>query len=193
MFCFVSTATFDNAHFMLLFNLQPNLENDKVRIRPLQESDFDSLFSLASDPLVWAQHPVPDRYKREVFENYFRGGIESKGAVLVMDVATNQVIGTSRLYEYNPEDNSIVMGYTFFGREFWGGKYNPALKQLMLDYVFGFVDKVYFHIGAVNIRSQTAITRLGARKVGEADIAYHGEKSNANYIYVITKSDWLGK
>ncbi len=107
---------------MLLFNLQPNLENDKVRIRPLQESDFDSLFSLASDPLVWAQHPVPDRYKREVFENYFRGGIESKGAVLVMDVATNQVIGTSRLYEYNPEDNSIVMGYTFFGREFWGGK-----------------------------------------------------------------------
>ena len=173
------------------FSRQPVLENDKVRIRPLLESDFESLFALASDPLVWAQHPVPDRYKQDVFENYFRGGIESKGAVLVMDAATDQVIGSSRFYDFNPEDNSILIGYTFFGREFWGGHFNPSLKKLMLDYVFQFVDKVCFHIGAVNIRSQTAISRLGARKVAEADIAYHGEKSNANFIYEIAKSDWL--
>jgi RimJ/RimL family protein N-acetyltransferase len=122
--------------------------------------------------------------------DYFRGGIESKGAVLVMDAATNRVIGTSRFYDFNVETNSIVIGYTFFGRAFWGGHFNPSLKKLMLDYVFGFVDKVYFHIGAVNIRSQTAISRLGARKVAEADIAYHGETSNANFIYEIVKSDW---
>jgi len=176
-----------------LFFRQPELENDKVRIRPLMESDFESLFALASDPLVWEQHPVPDRYKREVFQNYFNGGIESKGAVLVMDSATNEVVGTSRLYDFNPENNSIVIGYTFFGRKFWGGKYNPSLKRLLLDYVFQFVDRVYFHIGAFNIRSQTAILRLGAQKIAEAEIAYHGEKSNANFIFEIEKSDWISR
>lgn len=150
---------------MELFNLQPNLENERVRIRPLRESDFEILFGLASDPLVWAQHPVPDRYKPEVFQNYFQGGIESGGAVQVMDAVSSQVIGTSRLYDYNPITNSIIMGYTFFGREYWGGQYNPALKKLLLDYVFQFVEIVFFHIGANNIRSQTAITRLGAQKL----------------------------
>jgi len=59
-------------------NLQPtHLSNEKVSLRPLAAIDFDSLYAVANDPLIWEQHPNPDRYKREVFQNYFKGALES--------------------------------------------------------------------------------------------------------------------
>lgn len=178
---------------MPAIDIQPQLENDRIRIRPLLESDFDDLFALASEPLVWAQHPNPNRYKREVFESYFKGGIESKGAFLVTEIETGKTIGTSRYYDVDESDNSLVIGYTFLGRAFWGGKFNPSLKKLMLDYAFRFVDRVYFHIGAVNVRSQMAITRLGAEKIGEDVIVYYGEMGAPNFIYRMDKQDWLSR
>src|SRR4030095_5126596 len=53
------------------FDLQPVLRGSLVELRPLLRSDFDALFAAASDPLLWEQHPEPERYKREVFERFF--------------------------------------------------------------------------------------------------------------------------
>jgi len=168
--------------------LQPKLQNDYVIIEPLKESDFEALYKVASDPLIWEQHPNKNRYQREVFQTYFEGAVESKGAFLVRDAQTKEVIGCTRFYDYNEKDKSILIGYTFLGKSHWGGKYNPSMKQLMLEYAFTFVDKVLFHIGANNIRSQTAIQRIGAKKIGEEVIAYHGETSTMNFVYCIEKT-----
>lgn len=170
------------------FNLQPtHLKSDLIKLIPLQESDFDTLFKVASNPLVWEQHPNPNRYKLEDFTNYFKGAIESKGAFLVLDSLTNETVGCSRYYSYNEEDNSILIGYTFIGTKFWGNGYNKALKKLMLDYAFQFVDKVYFHVGALNIRSQKAIEKMDALKVDEFEVEYYGEASKLNFAYLINK------
>ena len=66
-------------------NIQTILENDFVQLIPLEESDFESLYSVASDPEIWEQHPNKDRYKREIFQNFFQGAIESKGAFKIID------------------------------------------------------------------------------------------------------------
>ncbi|MBL7734051.1 MAG: hypothetical protein JNL51_01235, partial [Chitinophagaceae bacterium] len=50
---------------------------------------------------------------------------------------------------------------------------------------------VIFHVGADNIRSQIAIGRIGAKKTGELNVAYHGESPKFNFVYEITKVDWL--
>ena len=168
------------------FDLQPSfLQDDLIKLSPLQESDFDRLFEVASNPLVWEQHPNPNRYKLEDFTNYFKGAIESKGAFLILNASTNETIGCSRYYDYNENDSSVLIGYTFIGTKFWGNGYNKALKKLMLDYTFQFVDKVYFHIGALNYRSQKAIEKIGATKVDEFEVEYYGEVSKLNYIYEI--------
>ena len=175
------------------FELQPsNLSNEKIKLMPLQETDFDNLFQVASNPLVWEQHPNPNRYKLEDFANYFKGAMESKGAFLILDSITNETIGCSRFYDYNENDNStetsVLIGYTFIGTKFWGNGYNKVLKKLMLDYAFQFVNKVYFHIGSSNIRSQKAIEKIGAIKVDEFEVEYYGESSKLNFIYLIQKS-----
>ena len=173
-----------------MFELQPTLENEFVKIEPLKESDFEVLYAVASDPLIWEQHPNKDRYKREVFEIFFKGAIESGGAFLVFDKQTGKAIGSSRYYDYSMENKSILIGYTFFARSHWGSKFNPALKNLMIQYVFQFVDAVIFHIGANNMRSQKAIERLGAVKTGELEVEYYGEASKLNFVYEIKKEDW---
>jgi len=169
-------------------NLQPTLQNKFVILAPLKESDFEALYNVASDPMVWEQHPNKNRYQRDVFQTYFDGAIQSKGAFLVREANTSEVIGCTRFYDYNEKDKSILIGYTFLGRSHWGGKYNPSMKKLMIEHAFTFVDKVLFHIGANNIRSQTAIQRIGANKIGEESIAYYGETNNLNFIYCIEKT-----
>lgn len=168
-------------------NIQPILVNHFVQLIPLEESDFESLYSVASDPEIWEQHPNKDRYKREVFQNFFQGAIESKGAFKIIDKNTGEIAGSTRFYDYNPKENSIFIGYTFYATKFWGSKLNPQVKKLMLDYIFQFVDKVNFHVGKDNIRSQKAMEKLGAKKVDEVNVAYFGEPEKLNVVFEIDK------
>jgi len=172
------------------FSVQPVLENEEFQLIPLQQGDFESLYEVASDPKVWEQHPNKDRYKREVFENFFRGAIESNGAFKIIEKATGDVLGSSRYYDFDQEDNHIFIGYTFYGTKSWGKGINPKVKKLMLDYIFQFVNKVHFHIGKENFRSQTALERLGGQKIAEEEVAYFAEPSRTNFVYEIKKEDW---
>ena len=174
------------------FELRPTyLQNEFVKLSPLTATDFEKLYKVASDPLIWEQHPNKNRYQREVFETYFTGAMESGGALLIYDNKTGEPIGSSRFYDYDSDKKVIEIGYTFLARDHWGSTYNPAVKALMLDHAFKFVDYVIFHIGAINIRSQKAIEKLGAKKTGEIEMEYYGEEKKLNYIYQIDKQSWI--
>lgn len=119
------------------------------------------MFAVASDPLIWEQHPAHDRYKEQVFREFFREALASGGALVVIDRQTSSIIGSSRYFGFDPRKREIEIGWTFFARSHWGGKYNGELKRLMLDHAFKFVDTVIFLIGKTNIRSRKAIERIG--------------------------------
>jgi len=172
------------------FELQPRIHNKLIRLEPLEPDDFDALFAVASDPLIWEQHPNKDRYQRAVFETFFRGALESGGAFCVLDNVTGELIGSSRYYDLNEAAGEVCIGYTFIARSAWGRQYNRYLKTLMLDHAFRFVNRVIFHVGADNQRSRKAMEKLGGVYVGEAPISYYGEQIKQNVIYQINKDDW---
>lgn len=172
------------------FNIQPILENEAVVLYPLQEKDFEALYNVASDPKIWEQHPNKDRWKKEVFQTFFDGAMQSKGAFIIVDKFTAEIIGSTRFYDYNEKESSIFIGYTFYAVSYWGKGINLAVKAMMLDYVFQFVSKVYFHIGAGNIRSQIAIGRLGSQKIAEQEVTYFGESPRLNFVYETSKQQW---
>jgi len=172
------------------FTIQTDLETSRVRLAPLKKDDFEELFKVASDPEIWEQHPNKDRYKRSVFENWFQGAIQSKGTFLVIDKILNEIAGSTRFYDYKEIENSIFIGYTFYAKKYWGKGINAEVKNLMLDYIFQFVDKVNFHVGAENYRSQKAMEKLGAVKTQEIVVAYFGEPDRLNFQYEIKKVDW---
>ena len=170
------------------FELQSHLENNLVKLIPLKKKDFEKLYQVASDPLIWEQHPNKNRYERIVFEKFFKDAIESGGAFLVLKKGSDEVIGGSRYYDFDEEKKLIAIGYTFLARKYWGTTYNRAIKNMMLDHAFKFVDTVIFHIGTKNIRSQKAIEKLGARKVSEIEINFPGEDERLNFVYEMDKN-----
>jgi RimJ/RimL family protein N-acetyltransferase len=172
-------------------NWQPeHLHNTVVTLVPLQVSHFNALFEVASDPLIWEQHPNKNRYKKEDFQVYFDGAIQSQGAFVVLDSNTKQPIGSSRFYDWDPVKKTVAIGYTFLARNCWGQFYNKSMKTLMLDYAFTIAEDVVFHIGAQNIRSQKAMEKLGPKKIAEEEIKYFGEDPKLNCIYSISKQEW---
>ncbi len=86
----------------MTFNYIPNLCDDVLSIEVLKEQDFERLFKTASDKLLWAGHPKKDRYKRDVFEEWFDAALLSKVALLITEKSTGKAIGSSRYYELNP-------------------------------------------------------------------------------------------
>ena len=128
------------------FPKQPILENEELILYPLEEKDFDTLFVVASDPKIWEQHPNRDRYKKEVFQNFFEGAMQSGGAFRIVDKAIGNTIGSTRFYDYNEKADLVLIGYTFYATSCWGKWINRSVKKLMLDHAFQFVSKVHFHI-----------------------------------------------
>ena len=169
------------------FDLQPNLKGELLELRPLTPGDWDDLFAVASDPLIWEQHPESDRYKEEIFKVFFSDALESGGALVAIDHTTQQIIGSTRFYGYDPEKSEIEIGWTFLARKCWGGHYNREMKSLMLNHAFKFVENVVFLIGERNIRSQKAIEKIGAIRNGMVTRAYGTHPPALNMKYVIKK------
>jgi len=167
------------------FDLQPTLKGRLVELRPLTPEDFAALFAAASDPLIWEQHPESDRYKREVFEKFFDGAIQSKGAFAVIERESGRIIGSSRYCNLDPSRSEVEIGWTFLERAFWGGRYNGEMKSLMLDHAFRFVDRVVFVVGESNLRSQRALQKIGARFLKKADRP--AQDGKPNLIFAITR------
>src|SRR5438876_4398756 len=141
----------------MFFDLQAVLKGELLGLRPLRPEDFHDLYAVASDPLIWEQHPIKDRYKEEVFKGLFREALESGGALIAIDSKDGPVIGSSRFHGYDKEKSEIEIGWTFLARSHWGGIYNREMKQLMLRHAFQFVNSVIFLVGPQNLRSQWAM------------------------------------
>lgn len=150
----------------MMFDLQPTLEGELLRLRPLRPEEFDDLYAIASDPLIWEQHPASDRYKEEVFKGFFHDAIASGGALIVVDAKDGQVIGSSRFHGSDADNSEIEIGWTFLARSRWGGAYNGEMKQLMLRHAFRFVKSVIFLVGPQNVRSQRAMEKIGGVRDG---------------------------
>jgi RimJ/RimL family protein N-acetyltransferase len=169
------------------FDLQPNLKGELIELRPLMPEDWDDLFAVASDPLIWEQHPESDRYKEDVFKMFFREALESGGAFVVIDKKSQQIIGSTRFYGYDPEKSEIEIGWTFLARNYWGGRYNREMKELMLAHAFKFVENVVLLVGETNIRSQRATENVGGIRSGMVEKAYGNRPPSLNVRYVIKK------
>jgi RimJ/RimL family protein N-acetyltransferase len=143
------------------FDSQPTLVGKLLVARPLRATDHAALYAVASDPLIWEQHPEPERYKPAIFGKFFAESLESGGALIVHDSASRTVIGSSRYHGYDEVLSEVEIGWTFLARSHWGGRHNEELKRLMLEHAFQIVESVILYVSPTNIRSQRAVQKVG--------------------------------
>ena len=171
------------------FDRQPILIGDLLEIRPLRANDFDALFRVAGDPLIWEQHPEHTRYQEATFRTFFEEALGSGGALVAIDRATGQIIGSSRYHGYDANRSVIEIGWTFLARAYWGGQYNGEMKRLMLEHAFTWVNRVIFIIGPDNRRSQRAVEKIGGVRAGTTTNA-HGEE---RFVFELTPALYAGR
>jgi N-acetyltransferase len=166
----------------MTFDYQPLLKGELLELRPLRAEDFTDLYTAAADPLIWEQHPVRNRYEEPTFRLFFEESLASGGTLVAVDLKTGRVIGSSRFHGYDEERSEVEIGWTFLERLYWGGAYNRDMKRLMLQHAFRFVRSVIFLAGVQNVRSQRAVEKIGAARVGRG-VDAGGQES---YVYKIT-------
>jgi len=157
------------------FDPQPTLTGELLELRPIRADDFPALYAAASDPLIWEQHPDSDRYQESVFRQFFRGAIDSGGALVVLDRKDGTIIGSSRYSGFSDNASEVEIGWTFLSRSYWGGRYNAEMKHLMLQHAFKSFRSVALVIGPANVRSQKAAEKIGAVRA-EARLQPNGEQ-----------------
>jgi RimJ/RimL family protein N-acetyltransferase len=170
------------------FELQPVLRSDLLELRPLASGDWDALYAVASDPSIWEQHPVSDRWREPVFRAFFDEALASGGALAAIDRASGAIIGSSRFHGYDPARREVEIGWSFLARDRWGGAWNGEMKRLMLGHAFRFVDSVLFFVGPGNMRSQRAVAKLGGLLEGRTE-----RFGRDSLIFRLRAADWAGR
>jgi RimJ/RimL family protein N-acetyltransferase len=168
------------------FESQPTLTGALVSTRPLRADDLEALWSVASDPLIWEQHPAKERAEEAGFRAFFAESLATGGALVVHDAATGAVIGSSRYHGYNEAASEIEIGWTFLARAYWGGRTNGELKTLMLDHAFRSVESVVLLVGPTNFRSQRAVQKIG----GIRDGSRRDGSGRESWVFRIRVADW---
>jgi len=185
--------TFKRTGIDTLFDRQPTLRNDLLILRPLEEEDFEDLYAVASDPLIWEQHPAKERSRRDGFTPFFREAMQSEGTLVAIDARTCKIIGSSRYHPVKETRDAIEIGWTFLARSHWGGVYNRAMKKLMLDHAFQFVPHVLLYIHPDNHRSQQAARKIGGEPITSLDGQVLSTRPTASVIYDIARERWMAE
>ena len=179
-----------------MLDRQPVLEGEHVRLRPLTAADWDALFAVASDPLIWAQHPAHDRWQEPVFRAFFADALAGGGALVAIDTRTSAVIGASRFQGLTEAakdggGGSVEIGWTFLARSHWGGTHNHEMKRLMLAHALASVAECRFLVGASNTRSRRALERIGARLTDRTEERIMAGGAVVPHLtYVVTRADF---
>jgi RimJ/RimL family protein N-acetyltransferase len=179
-----------------MLDRQPVLEGEHILLRPLALDDWHALFAVASDPLIWEQHPAHDRWQEPVFRAFFDDALANRGALVAIDRANGAVIGSSRFQGLDKAPKgggggSVEIGWTFLARSHWGGTYNHEMKRLMLAHALASVAEVRFLVGETNLRSRRALEKIGGRLTDREDVRPMADGTFVRHlIYAITRDDF---
>jgi N-acetyltransferase len=144
------------------FDFQPTLTGDLIAMRPYAPVDFEALYAVASDPLIWELHPVPERSQRPYFQANVDDALADEGGLVAIERASGEIVGFSRYSQNYVGEGEMEIGWTFLSRPLWGGQHNRDMKRIMLTHALVSFPRVIFRVGDMNWRSRGAMTKIGA-------------------------------
>jgi RimJ/RimL family protein N-acetyltransferase len=177
----------------------PTLAGTHVTLRPLYETDLDALVEAASAGDLWdtfyanvSMMRAPDRW----FAAAMREQDFGRARLFAVVDAGGTVVGTTRLMRMAPAHRRLEIGGTFYAKAVQRTGVNTEAKLLLLSHAFGELDCqcVQIRTDALNLRSQAAIERLGARRDGvlRGHQVMAGGRLRDTVVYSILAHEWPG-
>lgn len=146
------------------------LHGKTLRLEPLNETHFDGLAARVADAgeLIFKNSPLGPS-----FEHYFASVMAARAPnshmpFVLINKSDNATIGMSRLFDIEPENASLEIGFTWYHPNFWGGVTNPDAKLTFMTHIFeelGF-NRIQLKTDERNAHSRAAMTKMGAQFEG---------------------------
>jgi RimJ/RimL family protein N-acetyltransferase len=185
---------------MIDFKTDYILENDRVLLRPLAESDFDLLLEFAlNEPEIWHFNArganSADNLKRYIETALLNRKKETEYPFIVYDKVEKRYAGSTRFYLINALNKTLELGFTWYGKQFQGTGLNKNCKYLLLQFAFETLEmeRVGFRANNLNDKSINAMKSIGCKVEGV--MRNYSEDANGKRIDAIVlsilKEEWL--
>eukprot|EP01037_Dinobryon_pediforme_P000736 gene736-739_t len=144
------------------------LEDERVLLRPLKESDLEFLIPFAiNEPDTWKYSAISARGEAGMTA-YVQHALKAKAAgseypFVVFDKLASACAGSTRFYDIQPQWQTLQLGYTWYGEKFRGTGLNKHCKFLLLQLAFENINalRVEFRADARNEKSIAAMKSIG--------------------------------
>ena len=174
------------------------LENDLIMLRLMELSDVDEIYEVATDELIW-EHIAYALSTKEEVEKYVHSQVrlnesEERFVLVIIDQVTNKIIGSTSIYEISKEHSRCEIGSTWLTPSYWRTTVNTNCKYLLLQHVFETLEleRVQLKTDNLNVRSQNAIMRIGAKFEGR--LRSHMRRKDGTMrdtmLYSIIREEW---
>lgn len=175
------------------------LENDAVLLRPLQTSDFENLleFSL-NEPEIWTysfMHAAGEDSLKRYIELALEGRKnKTQYPFIVYDKIKKRYAGCTRFHMIDLANESLHIGYTWYGKDFQGTGINKNCKLLLLTFAFEKMEivRVEFRADNKNKKSIAAMKSIGCTVEGvlrKESLSPSGYRRDS-IILSILKDEW---
>jgi N-acetyltransferase len=184
-----------------IFEQQPVLENERVLLRPIDESDFENLlpFSL-HEPDIW-YYGLVTAAGEDNLRKYIATAIKNRNEkkeypFIVFDKQAKRYAGSTRFYDIQQAYLTTQLGYTWYGSAFQRTGLNRHCKLLLFTYVFENwgLERCELRADANNARSVAAMKAIGCTP--EGILRNHMPTAQGNrrdsIILSILKNEWFG-
>ena len=149
------------------------LEDERVLLRPLLESDVENLLEISmNEPETW-EYSLIRANGKENLEKYIQIALNAKAngtefPFIVFDKKSAKYAGSTRFYDINLQFKTLQLGYTWYGKAFRGTGLNKHCKFLLLQFAFETLgmERVEFRADNTNERSITAMKSIGCKVEG---------------------------
>ena len=174
------------------------LENSRVRLRPLEATDFEDLKAIAFAPELW-RYTLTRADDAVSLAAYVAAALQARQAgqrypFVIIDRVTGQLAGCTSYYNIVPNDQRLSIGYTWVGTDFQRTGVNRAAKHLLLCQAFDRLnyERVELETDSRNLKSQRAMRDMGATEEGtlRSHRLTQGDYRRDTIIFSILRSEW---
>jgi RimJ/RimL family protein N-acetyltransferase len=176
------------------------LENENVRLRPLEKSDFALLLEYSmNEPEIWTFN-ANGANGAENLEKYISNAIsqrenENEYPFIVFDKKSSKYVGSTRFYDIQPGNKTLQLGFTWYGKDSQGTGINKNCKMLLLEFAFEHIgmERVGFRANNLNLKSINAMKSIGCLEEGilrSYSTNSQGQRIDAIVLSII-KNEWF--
>ncbi len=185
---------------MLTFPENLILEDERVQMRPLQQTDIENFLPFVlREPEIWS-YSITSLTTKKDMEEYISNTLHQRTEkkeypFIIFDKSKDRYAGSSRFYDIQLSNLSTQLGYTWYGKDFQRTGLNRHCKLLMLTYAFETwgMERVEFRANANNNRSINAMKAIGCTVEGilrKNIVDQFGRRDSI--ILSILKDEWFG-